>query len=65
MDSNDGVLSAAAAAAKDASTAFHWEKFSECMHVLNQLLQNNGDDPKVLPVNFTEYYYQIDNVCGW
>ncbi|KAG5559469.1 hypothetical protein RHGRI_009116 [Rhododendron griersonianum] len=45
MDSNDGVLSAAA---KDASAAFHWEKFSECMHVLNQLLQNNGDDPKVL-----------------
>ncbi|XP_058206895.1 uncharacterized protein LOC131320263 isoform X2 [Rhododendron vialii] len=48
MDSNDGVLSAAAAAAKDASAAFHREKFSECMHVLNQLLQNNGDDPKVL-----------------
>ncbi|KAH7855953.1 hypothetical protein Vadar_030954 [Vaccinium darrowii] len=47
MGSNDGVLSAAAAA-KDASVAFHSDKFAECIDVLNQLFRRRNDDPKVL-----------------
>lgn len=45
---DDGVLSAAAAGlARDASVAFHSGKFSECVDLLNQLLQKKENDPKV------------------
>ncbi|KAF3453746.1 hypothetical protein FNV43_RR04187 [Rhamnella rubrinervis] len=44
---DDAVLSAAALA-KDAALLFQSGKFSECVEVLNQLLQIKPDDPKVL-----------------
>lgn len=43
---DDGVLSAAGLA-RDASVAFHSGKFSECVDLLNQLLQKKENDPKV------------------
>ncbi|KAK9697956.1 hypothetical protein RND81_08G072600 [Saponaria officinalis] len=44
----DGVVSAAATLAKDASMLFQSEKFGECAEVLNQLLQKTEGDPKIL-----------------
>lgn len=44
---DDAVLSAAALA-KDAALFFQSGKFSECVEVLNQLLQSKPDDPKVI-----------------
>ncbi|XP_022731692.1 CCR4-NOT transcription complex subunit 10-like isoform X3 [Durio zibethinus] len=43
---HDGVLSIAAALAKDAALYFESRKFDECLDVLNQLKQNKEDDPK-------------------
>ena len=45
---DDGVLTVAAALAKEAGLSFHSGKFVECMDVLNQLLQKKEDDPKVI-----------------
>ncbi|KAI8570687.1 hypothetical protein RHMOL_Rhmol01G0055100 [Rhododendron molle] len=45
---DDGALSALAAGlARDASIAFHSGRFSECVDLLNQLLQKKDNDPKV------------------
>ncbi|XAR66864.1 hypothetical protein NMG60_11013227 [Bertholletia excelsa] len=44
---DDGAQSAAVELATNASVAFHSGKFSECIDVLNQLLQKKENDPKV------------------
>ena len=43
----DGPLSDAERLAKEAAVLFHSRRFSECINILNQLLQKKGDDPKV------------------
>ncbi|XP_021760747.1 CCR4-NOT transcription complex subunit 10-like [Chenopodium quinoa] len=45
---DDGVLSATALLAKEAFALFQSDKFSECVDVLNQLLQKKEGDPKIL-----------------
>ncbi|CAL5438911.1 unnamed protein product [Camellia sinensis] len=52
---DETVLSATAGLA---SLAFHSGKFSECVDILNQLLQNKGDDPKVLHNIAIARYFQ-------
>ncbi|XP_057968506.1 uncharacterized protein LOC131157997 [Malania oleifera] len=53
----EGVLSVAAALAKDAGLLFQSRKFAECVDVLNQLLQKKEDDPKVLHnIAIAEYF---------
>lgn len=44
---DDGVLSVTALLAKEAFVLFQSDKFSECVDVLNQLLQKKEGDPKV------------------
>lgn len=44
----DAVLSVSAGLAKDAALLFQSRKFTECVDVLNQLLLNKKDDPKIL-----------------
>ncbi|OMO57726.1 Tetratricopeptide TPR-1 [Corchorus olitorius] len=44
---DDGVLSVAAALAKDAALYFQSRKFAECVDILNQLKLKKEDDPKV------------------
>ncbi|GMP60188.1 hypothetical protein CsSME_00023167 [Camellia sinensis var. sinensis] len=55
---DDGVLSATAGLAKDASVAFHSGKFLECVDLLNQLLQIKDDDPKILHNIAIARYFQ-------
>ncbi|KAL6974130.1 hypothetical protein U1Q18_028313 [Sarracenia purpurea var. burkii] len=55
---DDGVLSAAAALAKDAAVAFHSGKFAECVDVLDQLLQKKENDLKVLHNIAIARYFQ-------
>lgn len=43
----DGPLSDAERLAKEAAVLFQSRHFSECIDILNQLLQKKGDDPKV------------------
>ena len=54
---DDAGLTVAASLAKDAALLFQSRKFSECLDVLNQLLQKKEDDPKVffsllIPLHF-------------
>ncbi|EPS65667.1 hypothetical protein M569_09110 [Genlisea aurea] len=44
---DDGSLSVAAGLAKEAALLFQSGKFSECLEILNQLLLQKVDDPKV------------------
>ncbi|EYU18247.1 hypothetical protein ABFS82_10G110900 [Erythranthe guttata] len=44
---DDGALLVAAELSKEAALLFQTGKFVECLRVLNQLLQNKEDDPKV------------------
>ncbi|KNA12064.1 hypothetical protein SOVF_129300 [Spinacia oleracea] len=44
---DDGVLSVTALLAKEAFVLFQSDKFSECVDVLNQLLQKKEGDPKI------------------
>ncbi|KAL3840756.1 hypothetical protein ACJIZ3_025347 [Penstemon smallii] len=44
---DDGSLSVAAGLAKEAAVFFQSGKFSECLRILNQLLQKKEGDPKV------------------
>ncbi|CBI28248.3 unnamed protein product, partial [Vitis vinifera] len=54
---DDAGLSVAASLAKDAALLFQSRKFSECLDVLNQLLQKKEDDPKVLHnIAIAEYF---------
>ncbi|GAB2289178.1 hypothetical protein Dimus_023481 [Dionaea muscipula] len=45
---DDGVLSVASSLGKEAAALFQSRKYGECVDVLNQLLQKNPDDTKVL-----------------
>ncbi|KAJ7956741.1 CCR4-NOT transcription complex subunit 10 [Quillaja saponaria] len=57
IDGDEGVFSVAVALAKDAALHFQSGKFSECVEVLNQLLQKKQDDPKVLHnIAIAEYF---------
>ncbi|OMO81229.1 Tetratricopeptide TPR-1 [Corchorus capsularis] len=54
---DDGVLSVAAALAKDAALYFQSKKFAECVDILNQLKPKKEDDPKVLHnIAITEFF---------
>ena len=54
---DDAGLSVAASLAKDAALLFQSRKFSECLDVLNQLLQKKEDDPKVFFSLFISLYF--------
>ncbi|XP_038979340.1 uncharacterized protein LOC120109704 [Phoenix dactylifera] len=54
----EGPLSDAEGLAKEAAVLFQGRRFSECIDVLNQLLQKKGDDLKVLHnIAVAEYFH--------
>ncbi|KAK4257430.1 hypothetical protein QN277_007020 [Acacia crassicarpa] len=56
-DTDDVVFSVTVALAKDAALHFQSGKFAECVEVLNQLLLEKPDDPKVLHnIAIAEYF---------
>ncbi|OUZ99851.1 Tetratricopeptide repeat-containing domain [Macleaya cordata] len=53
----DGIISFTAGLAKDAALLFQSRRFTECLDVLNQILQKKEDDPKVLHnIAVAEYF---------
>ncbi|KAF8400610.1 hypothetical protein HHK36_013909 [Tetracentron sinense] len=53
----DVLISVTDGLAKEAALLFQSRKFTECVHVLNQLLQKKKDDPKVLHnIAVVEYF---------
>ncbi|XP_042498353.1 CCR4-NOT transcription complex subunit 10-like [Macadamia integrifolia] len=53
----DGLLSVTAGLAKEAALLFQSRRYTECIDVLNQLLQKKEDDPKVIHnIAVAEYF---------
>ncbi|KAJ4959212.1 hypothetical protein NE237_026323 [Protea cynaroides] len=53
----DGMLSVTAGLAKEAALLFQSRRYTECIDVLNQLLQKKEDDPKVVHnIAVAEYF---------
>ncbi|KAG1327921.1 CCR4-NOT transcription complex subunit 10 [Cocos nucifera] len=58
LANEEGPLSDAEELAKEAAALFQSRRFSECIDVLNQLLQKKGEDPKVLHnIAVAEYFH--------